>query len=114
VALWIIVSFGVGFGMFRHVYKKHKERIQAFTHGNITKGIVVAHWTVFVPRKSAKDLTLSIAIPQKGSDFPYVLQARKSDKRFHTQHPIHSEITFLFDQKTKSAFVLAEVDIEIE
>jgi hypothetical protein len=113
IGLWIVVCVGVIFGAFRYVYRKHKERLWAFAHGQLITWIVVAHGTKFVLWKSSKDYTISIAIPQ-GEDFPYILEARNSDKSFHDKHTLKSEITILFDHKTKSAFIPAEVDVEIE
>lgn len=111
--LWIVVSLGAIFGGFLYVIKKHKERLYAFTHGKIMTWIVAVHGTKFTLLKSTKDYTLSIAIPQ-GEDFPILIEARKPDKSFHDQYPIKSEIAVIFDKKKKSAFIPAEVDVEIE
>lgn len=113
IGLWIVVLLGVFFGGFRYVMRKHAERIQAFTHGKILTWIVVAHSLTFALLKNKKDFVISIAIPQ-GEDFPLIIQARSGEKTFHTDHPIQSEITILFDSKTKSAFIPVEVDADIE
>jgi len=113
IGLWIVVILWVIFGGFRYVIRKHAERLQAFTHGKLTIWIVAAHSTRFEILKNTKDLVLSITIPN-GDDSPYILEARSTKKSFHDQYPIKSEITILFDKKTKSAFIPAELDIDIE
>ena len=113
IALWIAVCLGVVFGGFHYVLKKHNERLYAFTHGKRTTWIVSAHSVKFALLKNTKDLVISIAIPQ-GEDFPYIIEAKNSKKSFHDEHQLKSEITILFDAKTKSAFIPAEVDCEIE
>gem|GEM_PF-6633525 len=74
---------------------------------------MVAHSVSFALLKNKKDFVISIAIPQ-GEDFPLILQAKSSEKTFHTGHPIQSETNILFDKKSKSVFIPAELGIEIE
>lgn len=108
-SVMVILGLIIGINIFLHVTKKHKERIQAFTHGTLVHGTVIAHGRKFVPWKSARDYTITIQVPHEKDR-----EARKSDSSFHSEYPMQSHITLLFDHKTKSAFIPAEVDVEIE
>lgn len=103
-------AFGLSFYM--PARKRLKTRINCLTNGNLVTAMVVDHGRVFVPYKSFRDYSVeAVYTTESGKKVRGIIQ--RSNPKFQKYFPVGSEIQALYDPKSKSLFLPAEIGVDI-
>lgn len=109
----IFIFSGIGIYLWRSTSRRYRKRKQSFKYGRIISGTVKEHDRKIVYWKRGKRdyiLTVEVAINENHQK-KHIIQS--GNYLLHTDFPVGASIKGFYDNKTRSVFFPAEIDIEI-